>query len=296
MRQGEKTSVYFDKRENSERYSSILKRARQDRRFLKELAKTLGENWPQLFPYISGKKKLANARQARKYYDALTEWWSAMTLIFDAPNIAGLPKAFGKKALEIRVKYEKYSSSTYKPLEEVWNKLNPGQEQIFPFAMIDEIKKLSPPDLKKIKGRLGGYALFNGKLYTPQELKVQLRKNKIVLEKEVVRPIKNIKGITACSGWAKGKAKIVISKNQFAKFKAGEILVAEMTEPSFVPIIKKAAAIITDEGGVTCHAAIVARELGIPCIIGTKIATKVLHDGDLVEVDADKGIVKIIKK
>ena len=60
--------------------------------------------------------------------------------------------------------------------------------------------------------------------------------------------------------------------------------------------MKKAAAIVTDEGGITSHAAIVAREVGIPCVIGAKIATKALKDGDLVEVDADKGIVRIIKK
>jgi len=60
--------------------------------------------------------------------------------------------------------------------------------------------------------------------------------------------------------------------------------------------MKEAGAIITDEGGITCHAAIVSRELGIPCIIGTKIATKVLKDGDIVEVDAGKGVVKIIKR
>jgi pyruvate,water dikinase len=58
--------------------------------------------------------------------------------------------------------------------------------------------------------------------------------------------------------------------------------------------MKKASAIVTDEGGITCHAAIVARELGIPCIIGTQISTKVLKDGDIVEVDADKGVVKKI--
>jgi len=59
--------------------------------------------------------------------------------------------------------------------------------------------------------------------------------------------------------------------------------------------MKKAVAVITDEGGITCHAAIVSRELKIPCIVGTKIATRVLKDGDKVEVDADKGVVKIIK-
>jgi pyruvate,water dikinase len=63
-----------------------------------------------------------------------------------------------------------------------------------------------------------------------------------------------------------------------------------------MPIIKKCGAIVTDEGGITCHAAVISRELEIPCIVGTKIATQVLKDGDLVEVDANKGVVKILKK
>jgi len=69
-----------------------------------------------------------------------------------------------------------------------------------------------------------------------------------------------------------------------------------MTTPDFVPAIQKAAGIITDEGGITCHAAITSRELKKPCIIGTKFATQVLHDGDLVEVDADNGVVRILEK
>ena len=77
-------------------------------------------------------------------------------------------------------------------------------------------------------------------------------------------------------------------------FQDGDILVTGMTRPEFVPLMKKASAIITDEGGLTCHAAIISRELNIPCIIGTKIATQVLQDGDMVEVDADKGIIRIL--
>lgn len=80
------------------------------------------------------------------------------------------------------------------------------------------------------------------------------------------------------------------------KVKEGDILVTFMTTPVFVPAMEKAAAIVTDEGGILCHAAIVSRELGIPCVIGTKIATKVLKDGDFVEVDANRGIIKIIEK
>jgi len=75
----------------------------------------------------------------------------------------------------------------------------------------------------------------------------------------------------------------------------GEVLVTTMTSPEFVPAMHKAAAIVTDEGGVLCHAAIVAREMKKPCIIGTKIATKILKDGSLVEVNTKEGFVKIIK-
>lgn len=105
-----------------------------------------------------------------------------------------------------------------------------------------------------------------------------------------------IRGNTANPGYAKGAVKIVLSAKDFAKFNAGEILVTSMTRPEFVPLLKKAAAVVTDEGGLTCHAAIVSRELKKPCVVGTKKATNILKDNDLVEVDADKGIIKILQK
>lgn len=104
-----------------------------------------------------------------------------------------------------------------------------------------------------------------------------------------------IKGRTAYPGQVSGKVRLILRGEDFNKFATGEILVASMTRPEFVPLMKKAVAIITDEGGITCHAAIVSRELKKPCIIGTRIATKILKDGDFVEVDANSGIVKIIQ-
>jgi len=83
---------------------------------------------------------------------------------------------------------------------------------------------------------------------------------------------------------------------EISQMQKGEILVSDSTGPEMILACKKAGAIITDEGGITSHAALVSRELGIPSVIGTKIATRVLKDGDLVEVDADKGIVKIIER
>lgn len=106
----------------------------------------------------------------------------------------------------------------------------------------------------------------------------------------------DIIGMSAFSGTAIGIVKIIKHSSELDKFKKGNILVAQMTLPSFISAMHKAVAFVTDEGGITCHAAIIAREMKKPCIIGTKIATKVLNDGDLVEVNADKGIVKIIKR
>ena len=99
----------------------------------------------------------------------------------------------------------------------------------------------------------------------------------------------------ASRGFARGHAKILKSAANLDKVKRGDILVAPMTIPDMVPAMEKAAAFVTDEGGILCHAAIVSREMKKPCIIGTKIATKALKDGDLVEVDADNGVVRIIK-
>jgi len=102
-------------------------------------------------------------------------------------------------------------------------------------------------------------------------------------------------GQIANPGKVKGRAVICKGLASLKKVKEGDIIVASMTRPEFMPFLKKAKGIITDEGGVTCHAAIVSRELGIPCIIGTKIATKILRNGDLVELDTNTGSIKIIK-
>lgn len=102
-------------------------------------------------------------------------------------------------------------------------------------------------------------------------------------------------GRVICTGKAvgskigQGKARVILSLNEIANFKPGEILVTEMTDPDWEPIMKKASAIITDRGGRTCHAAIVSRELGIPCIVGTENATKLINTGDKITVDCSQG-------
>lgn len=107
---------------------------------------------------------------------------------------------------------------------------------------------------------------------------------------------KKVKGNVASRGKVKGTVKVALSVDELGKVKKGDILVAIMTTPEYMTAIYRSAAIVTDEGGVTSHAAIISREFGIPCIVGTQNATKVLKDNDYVEVDAEKGIVNILKK
>jgi pyruvate,water dikinase len=103
-----------------------------------------------------------------------------------------------------------------------------------------------------------------------------------------------IVGTIASKGKAKGKVVLVRGVADLKKVEDGDIFVAVTTHPDYVAAMRKAAAIVTNEGGVTCHAAIVSREFKIPCIVGTNIATRVLDDGDLVEVDANLGFVRKI--
>jgi len=100
---------------------------------------------------------------------------------------------------------------------------------------------------------------------------------------------KVVKGRPACLGKVTGKAKIIKKIEEFINVNQGDILITPMTTPEYVPIMKKVSGIITDEGGVTCHATIVSREFNIPCLVGTGNATKIFKDNDQIQLDANKG-------
>lgn len=108
--------------------------------------------------------------------------------------------------------------------------------------------------------------------------------------------IKQLSGTVASKGNVRGRVAIVKGIKDLNNVKQGNILVAITTHPDYVPAMRRAAGIVTDEGGITSHAAIVSREFHIPCIVGTKQATKILRDKDFIELDSDKGIIKILKK
>ncbi len=105
---------------------------------------------------------------------------------------------------------------------------------------------------------------------------------------------KTFKGVSASRGFVTGRANIVTRQADFAKFNQGDILVTPETTPAFVPLMRKAAAIITERGGITSHAAIVSRELKVPCVISAVGLMSSVRDGDMLEVNADNGIITIL--
>jgi len=186
-------------------------------------------------------------------------------------------------------------------LKEVAKRFNLKVIDLF-FYKFDELVRLF--DGKKVKRdivekRKKGYALIclKNKKIILTEGKFKTLYKDIVLTKPKTD---YLEGRVAMTGKVKGRVRVILhNKRNIIKevmgFRKGEILVTEMTRPDTILACKKAVAIITDEGGITSHAAIISRELKIPCVIATKIATQLLKTGDLVEVDANNGFIKILK-
>lgn len=155
-------------------------------------------------------------------------------------------------------------------------------------------KKIDFNEVNRRKIAVSAEVCFDMFVVSSGRKAAELRKK---LSPDVTYKLETIKGVGVINMRAKGKVRRCSGyKEALAKLRRGEILVCPMTTPDYVPAMKRAAAIITDEGGITCHAAVIARELGIPCIVGTRIATQALVNNDVVEVDASKGIVRLIKR
>ncbi|MEN9582680.1 MAG: hypothetical protein RL641_634 [Candidatus Parcubacteria bacterium] len=178
-----------------------------------------------------------------------------------------------------------------KSLSHIYPKIA-GHENL---VLLEEIN--SEPNIEIITARKNGAALIDGlELFLGKHDDFAKKYPKYQLNQEKVEgKVSSVKGQIAYKGIVTGKVRILRKREQVGGVEKGDIIVSPMTTPDFMPAMEKAAAFVTDEGGITCHAAIVARELKKPCIIGTKIATEVFKDGDMVEVDATKGIVTIVK-
>ena len=168
--------------------------------------------------------------------------------------------------------------------------------RVYPWEMKDLLLDRGP-DAHVLNERAYAvqYSDSNGRIVLEGIKAMEFVKQVKFVEQKVEIP-SELTGDCASVGKVRGVVKIVNSPKEIYKMEDGNVLVSYATSPDIMPAIKKASAIVTDLGGIICHAAIVSREMHIPCVVGAKIATQALKDGDLVEVDATHGIVRIIKK
>jgi phosphohistidine swiveling domain-containing protein len=245
--------------------------------------------------------------QLEDYYARLGERQSAL---FDelgvSPHYRALFRVAQDSAFMIDFKKEFFTKSHYalqRLLDEIARRLSFSRTAVR-YMLPPEVKtallnEKLPPDFTNERFERREFNVIYhvaGKrrtLYEGADVERVLEREGFSVRKDV--GVVEVKGLCACAGTAVGPAKIVKSAAELAKLEPGDVLVAYQTTPDFVRTMKRAAAIVTNEGGITCHAAIVSRELGVPCVIGTKIATSVFKDGDVLQVKASHGIVRKVK-
>jgi phosphoenolpyruvate synthase/pyruvate phosphate dikinase len=189
-----------------------------------------------------------------------------------------------------RASFNKTHELVYPLFKEIANRFN---------ISVKELKFLTPVEIESLlKGeKIGINQLIKDRdscYFIHSDGKFKLYENALLeINNEKIDSENEIKGKGTFPSYYKGKVKLIHKKEDIENLEEGEVIVLQMTTTDLISdAIKKAGAIITDEGGITCHAAIISREFNIPALIGTRIATKVLKDGDIVEIDTKKGVVK----
>ncbi len=172
------------------------------------------------------------------------------------------------------------------------NDLGISREEFFSLTYHEVVTAYEGGSIPDTRARQKGFCIF---FLDDQEYILTGKKSKELVDFfSQIPETDEIKGVVACKGRVEGVVKVIFGTKEFSKLNENDIIVTPMTTPEFIVLLKKAAAIVTDEGGLSCHAAIISRELNIPCVMGTKVATQVFKDGDMVEVDAQKGVVRKI--
>ncbi|MDO8628117.1 MAG: PEP-utilizing enzyme [Candidatus Diapherotrites archaeon] len=262
----------------------------KDKNFLAQIIKNYKKHEKEIECFQKIKSVSVLKKFVEKVFEALAEFAVIYYSAFDERT----PLAQRKIALEVRDK-DSFFDNSDKIIRQSLFDLFPVIKGFEAQLMCNELGNL--PELEELKKRKKNFVLIPGFFAENTLLEEFFSKHKeFVFALEQVKFTSEIKGRIAFAGKVSGKVRILKRKEQISEVREGEIIVSPMTTPEMLPVMKRASAIVTDEGGITCHAAIVARELKKPCIIGTKIATQLLTTGMLVEVDADNGIVRILKK
>ncbi len=271
----------------------LLAKVRDDTEYLKRTIRELEPTF-EIVDILS--RGLLTTREALvDLIGRMADWWPGIYISIHVPRDERFSASDRDVALKLRERTDKLE---YQAFDTIRDSLESLYGPLSKFIFLDEVMSGTIPSEAVLQSRAADeWYVVDGEVLTQEEFSKVKEKLGFSLEENAnVAGVTELKGQVAYPGVVRGSIQIVSKKEDLASFKEGSILVSPMTVPTFLPAMHKAIAFVTDEGGITCHAAIVAREMKKPCIIGTKIATKALKNGDMVEVDAGKGVVRILDR
>ncbi len=291
----ETVNCYMDERGFEWVISELKEQIKKDPQFVKNLAKEYVDIYGNVNHVLEKNESLSHEELIKFLKDYHSGWPIYEALYFLTEILPQSSEEFklAKDSLDLS---DKTGDQGDKLMRLSLKRIFPELGELSSFLLNEEIISRNIPTKDELKKRARGYFYADDKLFVGKNREDIGKIFNVKLENNRIDDLTEFGGQVAYSGKTRGIVRKIMSYSRSNEMKEGEILVTAMTTPEFLPALMKCSAFITDEGGIACHAAIVAREMKKPCIVSTKIATKVLKTGDLVEVDADNGIVKIIKK
>lgn len=274
----------------------LVKLARENKNFIPKIEKMVLEKLTFIKP-IYEKEQAINHSQLKRFLKELEAgypWFEAMWWFFqmdDESKIAGLDL---KNLAKVRQQTDRLCNSSDTVIRKSLARIYPQLSDLSSALRTQEILLENIPSKNELEKRDREYFFGNNQLLIGLDKPNIEKIFKIHFKTEPIKKARQLIGSTAYRGVVRGFVRRVMGHKQISQFRENEILISPMTIPDFIPAMKKAAAIVTDEGGILCHAAIVAREFEKPTVVGTAIATKRLKDGDIVEVNATDAKVTLI--
>ena len=282
---------YRSAKENAKFSKVLAGRYQSDEKYANNLSKELIKLTDWFNNFVKENKIIVDFKKKTKsFFRNYKNFYALHQAVYWGGDYLSKTKTINKKQrqriIDILKTAYKYNELVIPKIESYFKKL-----KITNFLYDEVIKGINKRPKERSLLFLGGHQF----ILSPNETN---KIEKIIKDKQknTNSLVKEVKGLSVSKGVYKGKVRLITDLNNLKGAIAGDVLVTHMTRPQFNLQIKNVGAIVTNEGGFLCHAAILAREFNIPCIVGTKIATKVFHDGDLVEVDADKGVVRILER
>ena len=310
VRKGMSFTHYFDNRTSGKIAEFVLDKVKKNPKFMEEMHEKAKEHYGNLLNFCYGLKDLKKKSKhellelIREYFRLYKAPYPYFLITAEARILEKQKTPLAEKTINQMAKLRLYGRASF----------NKTHEEAYPLfktiadrfgITVKELKFLAPHEIKHLlKGKkLQIKELVKSRnkcffIYTKGVFKLTENATVIIHDDEIAEIKANqIKGQGYYLGKHKGRVRLIKTSKDMRKVEQGDVIVTQMTTTDLLTAgLRRAGAIITDEGGITCHAAIVSRELKIPTIIGTKIATKFFKEGDISEVDSKKGIARLIER